>query len=43
MKTLDTLAAIGVMTLIFIGVKTVMAVNEIVNGPFPKTNKTKGH
>lgn len=39
MKVLNTLAAIGVMTLVFIGVKTAMAVNEIVNGPFPKEKK----
>lgn len=39
MKVVDTLAAIGVMTIIFIAVKTAMAVNEVVNGPFPKKEK----
>lgn len=33
MKTTDTLAAIGVITIVFITVKTVMVVNELINGP----------
>lgn len=42
MKTVDTLAAIGVMTIVFITVKTVIVVNNLVNGPFPKkSQKTK--
>ena len=40
MKVVDTLAAIGVMTIVFVAVKTAMAINEIINGPFPKEEKT---
>ena len=40
MKVVDTLAAIGVMTIVFVTVKTVMAINEIINGPFPKKERT---
>lgn len=39
MKVVDTLAAIGVMTIVFVAVKTAMAINEIINGPFPKKEK----
>ena len=39
MKTLEVLAAIGLATVIWFTGKTVMAVNEIVNGPFPKKSK----
>ena len=39
MKTIDTLAAIGVMTIVFIAVKTAMAINEVINGPFPNKEK----
>ena len=41
MKTLDLLAAIGMMTVGYLVAKTVLAVNEVVNGP-TKINSTIG-
>lgn len=39
MKTVDTLAAIGVVTIVFVTVKTVLAIREVVYGPLKKTRK----
>ena len=41
MKTLDTLAAIGAMTLVYIGCKVVLAANEVFRGPNRKELKSK--
>lgn len=41
MKVVDTLAAIGVMTVIFIAAKTVLCVNELVNGPTRRSKKER--
>jgi hypothetical protein len=42
MKTVDTLAAIGVVTIVFVTVKTVLAIREVVYGPTKeKLKKTR--
>lgn len=40
MKTVDTLAAIGVVTIVFIGVKTAMSIYGIIYGPFKKRKES---
>lgn len=42
MKTVDTLAAIGVVTIVFVTVKTVLAIREVVYGPTKRKTRKEG-